>query len=238
MDAPFEPGIDRLRPFSSSTEPRPWSLPGLDEPDSQPSSPTETAPPQPPALRFDEAELARAMAAAALACRRALEQAWQAEEQRRLSCEMAQVRARLEAMADTVATARAETRRALADILATAIRRLVPTLLTRLELDHLRRLLGAWSQRLLPEETVRVRVRPAVREALAAALGSGPEEGRARLEIVADPAMPVGGVTVERAEGAIHHRPEQLAEELVAGLLRLLEASAASPRDQHGSDAS
>ncbi len=238
MDAPFEPGIDRLRPLPSSAEPRRWSLPGLDEPDPRPSPPAETAPPRPAVLHFDEAELARAMAAAALACRRELEQAWQAEEQRRLSHELAQVRTRLETMAETSAMARAETRRALADILATAIRRLVPTLLARLELDHLRHLLVAWSQRLLPEETVRVRVRPAVREALAAALGSGPEEGRARLEIVADPAMPVGGVTVERAEGAIHHRPEQLVEELVAGLLRLLEAPAESPRDQHGSDAS
>ncbi len=233
MDVPFEAGLDVLRPLPAPGATRPWRPPGLEaEAPSAGSAPAPPAAPSPPPpLRFDEGELARAMAAASLATRRELVAAWQAEEDRRLSREVARVAAALEAEEARAARARTETRRALATILETALRRVVPVLLERLEVAHLRRLLEDWCGRLLPEETVRVRVRPAVREPLAAALDGGGGERAPRFEFVADPALPPGGVTLERSDGRVHHRPDELVEELVAALRAILDGSRPSPEE-------
>jgi len=235
VDVPFETGLDMLRPPSTTGAARPWRPPGLEAemPDagSAPAPPVE--PSAPPALRFAEDELARAMAAAALETRRTLLAAWRAEEARRLSAEVARVAAALEAEAARVARDRTGTRKALVAILETALRRLVPVLLERLEAAHLRRLLEDWCARLLPEETVRVRVRPTVRESLAAAFDGRGGEGLPRFEFVADPALPPGGVTLERGDGRIHHRPDALVEELVAALRTIVDGPS-SPEERDG----
>jgi len=67
-----------------------------------------------------------------------------------------------------------------------------------------------------------VRVRPEVREALAAAStahASGP-----RFEFVADPALPPGGVVLELSRGCARHDPAGFVEELVDALAGLLDA--------------
>ncbi len=168
---------------------------------------------------FDEAELARALAAACADTRRELVAAFAAEEERRLSRAVEAVRAGLERAMAELAAALAESRGALVELLATALRRAVPALLARLEEAEVRRVLEGWSRRVLPEEVLVVRVRPEVRDALAA----GAAAGGTRFEFVADPALPPGGVVLELPQGCARHDPARLVEGLVAALAGLLD---------------
>lgn len=215
---PFEAGLDLVR-HGRQGGAASWKPPSLDAPD-PPPGPEHRPSLAERRLLFDEDQLARALAAVCTRQRRELEAAFAAEQERRLAAAVEAVHAALGRALGSLAAALAEGRGAVRDILETALRRVVPSLLARVEETEVRRVLDDWSRRVLPEEGLIVRVRPEVRDALAAAPPGSARD--LRLEFVADPALPPGGVVLELPDGRARHDPSRMVEELAAALGALL----------------
>jgi len=235
----FEPGISfphRQANRALRAHPVRWhEIPPPGEAAEPPAQGTVEESKPPPSLLFDEDELARICARLAVRLRAQEEARRAAEREQEESHALARFWQGLEEYLLEERRRRAEARARLGELLDLALRHLAQGLAARFERAALEATLEEWRGRLFPDERVIVRVRPEMRERLAAAWSERLQQRQAtrfEIEFVADATLAPGALRLERDNGGIFERdPQCWAEELAAALaacLRGEEGAAAS----------
>jgi len=185
----------------------------------------------PPALAFDEADLARACAGAAAAARAGERAVLEAERETRVEQALAAIAAAFDGVDGVLEERRQQLRRAAATLAASAAAAVAPRAPKQLAARLAQALVDDCLGRLDPALALTVEVAPALADALAARLDGSPvvqaRPGRVAVEAVPD--LAPGEARLVWADGHAEWSTARLAAEAEAFLARLAEP-AAGPR--------